>query len=199
MTMREGILLCPGPARHSPPALRLRVVGMGALALLIFQAACKREERGFRVQPPSASAAEGRRMTDFQPGPRTPESPVKNEYEDNAYALSEGKRLFQEYNCSGCHFNGGGGIGPALMDDEWLYGDNPENIFETIVEGRPNGMPSFRGKVPDYQVWQLVAYVRSLSGQVGSNAAPGRSDHMQTSSPEQSRPRESPKLSGKPR
>ena len=25
-------------------------------------------------------------------------------------------------------------------------------------------MPSFRGRIPDAQVWQLVAYVRSMSG-----------------------------------
>ena len=55
-------------------------------------------------------------------------------------------------------------MGPPLMDDEWIYGSEPENIFATIVEGRPNGMPSFRGRIPDYQVWQLVAYVRSMSG-----------------------------------
>jgi len=45
------------------------------------------------------------------------------------------------------------------MDDEWIYGFEPVNIFATIVEGRPNGMPSFRNRIPDYQVWQLVAYV----------------------------------------
>jgi cytochrome c oxidase cbb3-type subunit 3 len=65
------------------------------------------------------------------------------------------------------------------MDDEWIYGGRPEQVFATIVEGRPNGMPSFRGKIPDHQVWQLSAYVRSLSGQVAKDAAPARSDHLQ--------------------
>ena len=40
-------------------------------------------------------------------------------YYDNAEAVNTGKRLFGQYNCSGCHSNGGGGMGPALMDDEW--------------------------------------------------------------------------------
>src|SRR5690606_32575144 len=40
----------------------------------------------------------------------------------NAFALSEGKRLFDSFNCSGCHARGGGGIGPALMDARWIYG-----------------------------------------------------------------------------
>jgi cytochrome c oxidase cbb3-type subunit 3 len=125
-------------------------------------------------------------LTDLQPGQKTPATAVKNEYEENAYALSEGKRLFSSYNCNGCHAQGGGGMGPPLMDENWIYGGRPEQIFSTIVEGRPNGMPSFRGKVPDFQVWQLAAYVRSMSGQVPKDAAPARPDHLQGKPPENS-------------
>lgn len=78
-------------------------------------------------------------------------------------AIAAGKQLFNAMNCSGCHFNGGGGIGPALMDNVWIYGDSIENIAATIREGRPNGMPSFRGFLPEEQIWQVAAYVRSLS------------------------------------
>ena len=75
-------------------------------------------------------------------------------------------------------------MGPPLMDDEWIYGNDPENIFATIVEGRPNGMPSFRGKLPEYQVWQLAAYVQSLSGMVPKDAASGRGEEMFVKKPE---------------
>lgn len=73
-----------------------------------------------------------------------------------------------------CHFHGGGGIGPPLMDDLWIYGSEPENIFATIVQSRPNGMPSFGGKIPEFQVWQLAAYVRSLSGLTPKDSRNGR-------------------------
>jgi len=99
--------------------------------------------------------------------------------QENAFAMNEGKRLFDAYNCSGCHAHGGGAIGPALMDAKWIYGSAPQNVYDTIVEGRPNGMPSFRGKIPDFQVAQLVAYVRSMSGLAGGFWAPGRNDSMQ--------------------
>jgi len=69
-------------------------------------------------------------------------------------------------------------MGPALMDDKWIYGSNPENIFASIVEGRPNGMPSWKGKISDQQVWELVAFVQSLNGQSSRDSLPGRSDHM---------------------
>ncbi len=100
--------------------------------------------------------------------------------------MSQGKQLFEWFNCSGCHAQGGGSIGPALMDDKWIYGGAAENIYATIVEGRPNGMPSFRGRIPPQQVWQLVAYVRSMSGQVSKDAAPSRSDHLFMKKSEQS-------------
>lgn len=84
-------------------------------------------------------------------------------YYNNAEAVNTGKRLFNQYNCSGCHSNGGGGMGPNLMDDEWIYGSRLEQIHQTLVEGRPNGMPAWGGRVPDQQLWQIATYVRSLS------------------------------------
>lgn len=84
-------------------------------------------------------------------------------YYNNAEAVNTGKRLFSQYNCSGCHSNGGGGMGPDLMDDVWIYGSRLEQIHQTLVDGRPNGMPAWGGKVPDEELWDLASYVRSLS------------------------------------
>jgi cytochrome c oxidase cbb3-type subunit III len=158
-----------------------------ALALLTL-IACEREERRFRELPAAAGRRNTERLVSLVPGPYTPDVRVENPYGYNAYAISEGKRLFTWFNCVGCHANGGGGMGPALMDARWIYGSDPENIFATIVEGRPNGMPAFRGKIPEYQVWQLVAYVQSLSGNVSKDAAGGRQDNMQSRKQEQALP-----------
>ena len=49
------------------------------------------------------------------------------------------------------------------MDDEWIYGGRLQQIHQTIVEGRPNGMPAWGGRIPDPQIWQIAAYVRSMS------------------------------------
>jgi cytochrome c oxidase cbb3-type subunit 3 len=62
------------------------------------------------------------------------------------------------------------------MDDKWIYGGKIENIVQSIREGRPNGMPSWRGKITDEQIWELAAYVLSMSGNVSSDVAPGRND-----------------------
>jgi cytochrome c oxidase cbb3-type subunit 3 len=167
---------------------------------LLLLSGCKREERGYRVQPPAASRINSVRLSELKPGEaQPPASPVKNEYENNAYAMNEGKRLYEWFNCVGCHAHGGGGIGPPLMDDKWIYGSQPEQVFSTIVQGRPNGMPSFGGKIPDYQVWQLAAYVRSMSGQVPSDAAPGRNDDMSGTKAEQTKGKEEPKSGSVPK
>jgi cytochrome c oxidase cbb3-type subunit 3 len=160
--------------------LLLALLAAGALV------ACEREDRQFRNWPPAASATTAIRESPLQPGPTTREDTLHSEYESNGWAVAQGKQLYNQFNCSGCHFQGGGGIGPPLMDAQWIYGSEPENMYETIVEGRPNGMPSFKGRLGNDQIWQLVAYVRSMSGLIAKDVATGRSDAMQVRSQEQS-------------
>jgi cytochrome c oxidase cbb3-type subunit 3 len=163
-----------------------------ALAIFALLAACKREQRPFNSQPMSG-AEKQLQVSDLVPGPaHAPTAPVKNFYEVNAWGVAEGKRLYEFYNCVGCHAHGGGGMGPPLMDIKWIYGSNPEQVFATIVQGRPNGMPAFRGKIAEEQVWQLVAYVRSLGGLTSSGVEPARDDHMKSAPPENSLPAQTP-------
>ncbi len=165
------------------------------LAWSVLTAACERETRRYQ-EPVASTRVEGVRQTSLQPGGLHLEAPKLSPYQENAYGMAEGKRLYAGFNCNGCHMNGGGGIGPALMDDKWIYGAEPEQIYSTIIEGRPNGMPAFGLRVPSQQVWQLVAYVQSLSGQVPQDAAPGRNDDMSVGKPELRIERMEPKQTG---
>lgn len=161
------------------------------LGLALMATGCERENRRYDDAPRQAITP---RLSELQPGPTM--ILAKSEegvYDDNAWGTTEGKRLFSWMNCSGCHSNGGGGMGPALMDDTWIYGAEPEQIYHTIVEGRPNGMPSFRDRLTPQQVWELVAYVRSLSGLTPKGARSGRDDHMMMKPAEQQTPNEKPK------
>ena len=150
---------------HSPSRLRCFLLLAGFL--VAFGSGCQRSRRTLSETAPMNARAE-------------PMAGSRNPYEDNAYAMTEGQRLYEWYNCSGCHARGGGGIGPPLMADVWRYGKDPGNIYTSIVEGRPNGMPSWRGKMPQYQVWQIVTYVQALRADRGIAAPPGpREEHMQ--------------------
>ncbi|HEX4233823.1 MAG TPA: c-type cytochrome [Caldimonas sp.] len=151
------------------PERALFVVLLGAAILT----GCERETRTF--DPPVPAAAVG-----------TMEGAAEmvGRYERNAYALAAGKRLWTWYNCNGCHANGGGSSGPALIDDVWIYGGDAGSIYKTIADGRPNGMPAFGDRMANEQLWQLAAYVRSMAGLAPQDAAPNRDDAFLTRTPE---------------
>jgi cytochrome c oxidase cbb3-type subunit III len=154
----------------------LALIALAGLCL----AACQREARPLKAKPETGPDKVS--LTELYPGapPGTPVDPHAKEYEGNAYHISQGQRYFRWFNCTGCHANGGGAIGPALIDEEWRYGGDIQHIYATIVEGRPNGMPAFRDKIPETQVWEIAAYVRSLTGNVDRLAAPSRSESLST-------------------
>ena len=159
------------------PTWRTIALCTGTAVLLAAASACDRERRTFRESPPNASPS-AVRVSALQPGTMQDTTSAPGPYDNVAYHVTEGQRLFGWYNCAGCPANGGGGMGPPLMDDKWVYGSAPDQIYNTIVQGRPNGMPSFAGKIPTSQVWQLVAYVRSMSALNSTGARSSRSDHM---------------------
>jgi cytochrome c oxidase cbb3-type subunit 3 len=99
-------------------------------------------------------------------GAPPPRDPIGTRFEGNKSAIATGKELFDQMNCSGCHFNGGGGMGPALMSGHWRYGGR----IDQIAQGRPNGMPSWQDSLQPQQIWELAAYVKSLSVPASASA-----------------------------
>jgi cytochrome c oxidase cbb3-type subunit 3 len=93
---------------------------------------------------------------------------LRNPYEGDAKAIATGAKLFVAYNCVDCHgADGSGAMGPSLADGRWHFGGAPAEVFESIYQGRPEGMPAWGALISSDQVWMLVSYVRSL--QVGKN------------------------------
>jgi cytochrome c oxidase cbb3-type subunit III len=144
--------------------------------------ACKREVRELRTDPPVADA-----LNDVAPMPNRINGSLPSvfvalggEYENNAYQLGQGKRLYDWFNCKGCHSNGGGASGPALTDGWWRYGPDPVSIFMSIRDGRPRGMPAYANKLTTEQIWQLAGYIRTIGAYSAKTAAPSRNDEMQS-------------------
>jgi cytochrome c oxidase cbb3-type subunit 3 len=158
---------------------------------------CEREARRYQELPASANRETGVRVGALQPGTPQQQAEVKSPYQNNAWGMGEGKRLYAAYNCAPCHgVNGGGAIGPALIDDKWIYGAGADQIYATISQGRPDGMPSFGGHITTQQIWQLVAYVQSMSGQVKATAAPSRNDDQMAALPESRQSKQVPVQTG---
>jgi cytochrome c oxidase cbb3-type subunit 3 len=93
---------------------------------------------------------------------------MQNPLADDPDALQRGMKDFDAFNCSGCHApNGGGGMGPSLSNDTWIYRSSPANIYLSIAQGRSAGMPAFGAMLPDRTLWELVAYIQSISEKPG--------------------------------
>ncbi|MFL6830140.1 MAG: c-type cytochrome [Sphingomicrobium sp.] len=168
-----------------------------AAVLVVVLGACDREERHSRSKPIGENVPAAESPDTIYPGGGAPPplDPRAAAYDNNAPAISEGQQLFSWMNCVGCHSHGGGGMGPALMDDEWRYGGRIDQIASTIAEGRPNGMPAWRGRLTDDQIWKLAAYVRSLSGQPSKDAVASRADAMSAGTPQTLTPRQQERAS----
>jgi cytochrome c oxidase cbb3-type subunit III len=166
------------------------VVLLITLALVALDG-CEREKREYTSAPKIEA---GQRLSPLRPGETAPsDSGSRGEhYENVAYHISQGGTLYRQFNCAGCHANGGGGMGPALMDEKWRYGGTIDAIQATILEGRPNGMPSFRNRVTDTHAWQLAAYVRALSGNVRKDAVPSRREGLAATPPLTQLPQQTP-------
>jgi putative heme-binding domain-containing protein len=83
-----------------------------------------------------------------------------------------GAKIFRSH-CGSCHgVRGSGGLGPDLTSGSFFHGSSDADLFRNIADGIPGtAMPGvfFEGT----QVWQIVAFVRSLSGSSAASSVPG--------------------------
>ena len=132
-----------------------------ALAASLLAAGCYRSsyaDTKAQSPPPPITTAVGP-----VPGPDHHVPFRRNPYFENRDARAAGRKLFIQFNCSGCHGGRAGcGMGPSLRDVDWLYGSDDAQIFSSIAEGRAHGMPSWETKLTEDQVWKIVTYIKSL-------------------------------------
>ena len=90
-----------------------------------------------------------------------------------------GQELFDRQ-CSVCHGEGaaGGEVGPDLTTGDFRRASTDAGLFNVISEGIPNtAMMGVNAGRSDQSVWQMVAYLRSVSGgervAVAGNASAG--------------------------
>ena len=98
-------------------------------------------------------------------GNNTLATTVKNPYSGDMAAIKQGQELFVGMNCAACHgYDLKGGMGPDLTDTYWRYGGSPADIYKSIFEGRPQGMPAWGRSIPPALIWKVAAYIESKGG-----------------------------------
>jgi mxaJ protein len=141
------------------------------------------EEYGVPLMPAHESAAPGRggqnqeperKPSDSQPpsaptqdaAPADANATVKklNPFTGKEDMIAMGKMLYNEVGCQGCHGGGGGGgMAASLIDENWKFGSDDETLFKLIKGQIPEQtMPTVYSDLPDEQVWQILAFIRSV-------------------------------------
>lgn len=115
---------------------------------------------------PSASELLSAPITNLRIGGTSGDEPLAVPDMKDADSIQRGMALYNQMNCVGCHApNGGGGMGPALSNPQFIYGSEPVNIYLSIAQGRPRGMPAWSQMLPEEAIWDMVAYIKSISNE----------------------------------
>lgn len=149
----------------TPSPRKLLLIGLVAAL-----AGCGKMKGGSTDQPPLARVPADATLRQIPlgapPGQATSiAAAIGNPFEGDPAAIQEGKRLFGAMNCVYCHGPQASGLmGPSLNQPGWRYGGTPAQLYNSIHDGRPKGMPAWGERLPPQQIWQLVAYLESLGG-----------------------------------
>lgn len=74
-----------------------------------------------------------------------------------------GGQALYSANCAGCHgADATGGFGTDLTAATYQYGKTPDDIKESISNGRGGSMPGFSGQLSPAEIDQLVDYLLKL-------------------------------------
>ena len=96
---------------------------------------------------------------------------LKNPVPSDEASIAEGRKYYL-LQCASCHGQSGkgdgsmalaGGTPSNLVDETWDHGSSDGEIFVAIRDGVSSDMESYKDKLTEKQIWQVVNFIRSLS------------------------------------
>ncbi len=116
-------------------------------------------EEAAQPEPPSAAAAAAPEEAAPAAGPTK-----LNPFTGNADMAAEGRTLYFQVGCQGCHGGGGGGgMATSVIDDAWTFGSDDEVLFRLVKGEIPEQtMPTVYSVLADEEVWKILAFIRSV-------------------------------------
>lgn len=98
-------------------------------------------------------------------------NPYTKMYAENPDLAKEGKKKFGYWSCTQCHGpNGGGQVGPSIIDDRWQYSKHvtDKGMFETIAHGSDMGMQAWHQQtsgnpelLPTDDILKIIGWLRT--------------------------------------
>lgn len=130
--------------------------------------------------PPAPGPQKSAVVTPLERVQSTAKGQLKNPYTGDADAIKEGRTMFLSYSCNGCHGGtGGGGMGPPVNNEVWVYGSDDDTLFRLVTLGSDElqkqgyfrkGMETVVAPMPpvgqlvdsDEHLWKIIAFIRSV-------------------------------------
>jgi mono/diheme cytochrome c family protein len=136
----------------------------------------------------AAPAAGGGGGTPQQTAEKAAKGSLKNPHTDAKSVAQEGQKIYMAAGCNGCHGGtGGGGMGPPLTNQVWVYGSDDDTLFRLVALGSDGlqkqgytrkGSENVVGPMPpqgtivksDDDLWKIIAWIRTINPSSGGGA-----------------------------
>ena len=96
--------------------------------------------------------------------------PPISDFSDDPEAIRTGMGVYR-LRCADCHGTDARGVRAPDLTQLWASGRTDEGIFRTITQGIPNTVmrPIDRIRTRDSEIWQVIAYLRSISASTSTH------------------------------
>jgi putative heme-binding domain-containing protein len=105
--------------------------------------------------------------------------PAKNPLEGDANAIRAGMGLFRG-RCADCHGMDAHGVRGPDITQVWASGRTDVGLFKTIRNGVAGTEMPANPRVSDVEMWQLLAYLRTLAASAPTDAPRGNAQNGET-------------------
>ncbi len=119
---------------------------------------------GAGAAPPAGASGAAEPNAEAAPAADSPGPRKLNPFTGDADRAAEGRTLYFQVGCQGCHGGGGGGgMATSVIDDAWTFGSDDEVLFRLIKGEIPEQtMPTVYSVLEDDEVWKILAFIRSV-------------------------------------
>ena len=104
--------------------------------------------------------------------------PEKNPLEGNAEAIKSGMGLFRS-RCADCHGVDARGVRSPDLTQVWASGRTDDGLFRTVKGGVPNTEMVANPRMFDHEIWQVLAYLRTLAAPASTDPPRGNAENGQ--------------------
>jgi putative heme-binding domain-containing protein len=104
--------------------------------------------------------------------------PEKNPLEGDGAAIQAGMGLFRA-RCADCHGVDARGVRSPDLTQVWASGRTDDGLFRTVKGGVPNTEMVANPRMFDHEIWQVLAYLRTLAAPASTDPPRGNAENGQ--------------------